>query len=201
MTEPNIDTHEVRFEGTITLDQEAQTAIELEGLAFMVVAVTPKEVGALRMVKGEVRRKDVVSVTDARVMLNGLREQGVEFLAGRGELEDIDQVQEEKPVSILGGISFDEEVRLDEDFDNVVAFSGYTQFDEPERDGIVGGLHDYKKYARPEASGGSDGPKTVKFQPEEAPSNEREQIGSVHDYRKKGTKDPIFAKFMEEGDR
>lgn len=84
MTEPNIDMHEARFKGTITLDQEAADALALDGLAFMVIAITPEEIGATRMTKKDgIVRKDVLNVTDARVMLNGLRDQAVEFLAGR----------------------------------------------------------------------------------------------------------------------
>lgn len=78
-----IDSYQGRFTGTFDLDQEDINALELDRVAFFVVAVRVEGATLKTTTEADVKRTNILKVQDARVARDQLRLDAVQWLAGK----------------------------------------------------------------------------------------------------------------------
>ena len=214
----SIDAHQARFSGTFDLDQEDLASLELDRVAFFVVAVRVEGANLKALDTGDVRRVDVLKVQDARVAADELREVCIQHIMGKGGQSVADfglATQEQKdeesrfmatrtdrPANVSEtGERIEDEGDEDNDTGGPEEYEPFVAPPEPEIEGVqvVGHINDHKEEVGVlTSSRGGDGPKVGKFNPAAFDTSgsvvEREVVGSVYG---KPRKDDALRRFME----
>jgi hypothetical protein len=79
----DVDSHQARFTGTFDLDEEDTSSVGLDRVAFFVVAVRVEGAVFRTTDDAEVKRINVLKVQDARLASGDMRDEAVQWLAGK----------------------------------------------------------------------------------------------------------------------
>lgn len=109
----HVDKNQARFTGTFDLDERDLEALAMDRVAFLVVAVRIEEMKAKVTPDADVKRVNVLRVQDARVARGDLREDAVEWLAGKNGQMTMD-FREKLGLAPPDGPEFDRPDHVDE---------------------------------------------------------------------------------------
>jgi hypothetical protein len=82
-----VSIYEGRFNGGFEIDPDAANQLGLDGLAVFVVAARVGRAQFETLKSGDLRRRNIFVVTDARALTGAIREQAIEYLAQCNDLD------------------------------------------------------------------------------------------------------------------
>lgn len=211
-----IDSHQARFTGTFDLDEGDIAGLELDRVAFFVVAVRVEGATLKTTSEADVKRINVLKVQDARIARDQLRTEAVNWLAGKNNQGTLDFAERnglataEQKAEELEFVAR-QGVHVDPETGEISTSVGEESLERPAQgpDLVPSVPTDVEVIAPPYRSPAEsnvpempiDRPKVGKFDPEtfngSSEIGEVEQVGSVY---AGGRKDSRLAKFMEAGE-